>query len=106
MFANIRRREFPAPSISLFICLQALDVVTTLIGLRLGSAEASIFISRLMRLGVLEALVISKLIALLLAAAAIRYKHGRVVVFLNYWFGAVVGWNLCNILYRGVSHGL
>ncbi|MGA2148957.1 MAG: hypothetical protein ABSH49_28780 [Bryobacteraceae bacterium] len=104
MFANFRR-EIPAPSFSLFLSLQVLDVVTTLIGLRFGASEASMFISRLMRLGVVEALLISKLFALILASAAIGYKRGRVVVFLNYWFAAVVGWNLCAILYTGVSTG-
>ena len=104
MFANFRR-EIPAPSIGVFLFLQVLDVLTTLIGLRLGASESSLFISRLMRLGVVEALVISKLFAIILASAAIGYKRGRVVVFLNYWFGAVVGWNLCAILYAGVSTG-
>jgi hypothetical protein len=63
------------------------------------------FISRLMRLGVVEALAISKLFAIILASAAVGYKRGRVVVVLNYWFGAVVGWNLCTILYTGIATG-
>ncbi|MGP8245831.1 MAG: hypothetical protein ACLQVN_15095 [Bryobacteraceae bacterium] len=90
---------------SVFLSLQVLDVLTTLIGLRMGASEASMFISRLMRLGVVEALAISKLFAIILASAAIGYKHGRIVVVLNYWFAAVVGWNLCAILYTGVSTG-
>ena len=104
MFANIRR-EIPAPSIRVFISLQVLDVLTTLIGLHLGASEASMFISRLMRLGVVEALAISKLFAIILASAALGYRRGRIVVVLNYWFAAVVGWNLCAILYTGVSTG-
>jgi len=104
MFANLRR-EIPAPSIGLFLSLQVLDVLTTLIGLRLGASEASMFISHLMRLGVVEALAISKLFAIILASAAIGYKRGRVVVVLNYWFAAVVGWNLCAILYTGIATG-
>ena len=104
MFANLRR-EFPTPSVSVFLTLQFLDVLTTLIGLRLGASEASLFISHLMRLGVVEALLISKLFALILASAAIGYRRGRVVVFLNYWFAVVVGWNLCAILYRGMAMG-
>ncbi|MGA2115302.1 MAG: hypothetical protein ABSH56_11200 [Bryobacteraceae bacterium] len=104
MFANFRR-EIPAPSFGVFLSLQVLDVLTTLIGLRLGASESSLFISRLMRLGVVEALAISKLFAIILASAAVGYKRGRVVVVLNYWFGAVVGWNLCAILYTGIATG-
>lgn len=104
MFANIRR-EFPVPSMGVFLTLQVLDVLTTLIGLHFGASEASIFISHLMRLGVIEALAISKLFAIILASAAIGYKRGRVVVVLNYWFAAVVGWNVCAILYTGIATG-
>ena len=104
MFANIRR-EFPVPSMGVFLALQVLDVLTTLIGLHFGASEASIFISHLMRLGVIEALAISKLFAIILASAAIGYKRGRVVVVLNYWFAAVVGWNVCAILYTGIATG-
>ncbi len=97
MFVNIRR-EFPTPSLTVFFSLQALDVLTTLIGLRLGASEGSFFVGRLMRLGPVEALAISKTFAVLLAMAALRFKRPRVVVFLNYWFAALVTWNLATII--------
>jgi hypothetical protein len=96
MFFNIRR-EFPAPSLSVFFSLQALDVLTTLIGLRLGASEASFFVGRMMRLGPVEALLIAKTFAVLLAMAALKFKRPRVIVFLNYWFAALVTWNLATI---------
>jgi hypothetical protein len=102
MFGNLRR-EFPAPSLTTFVSLQTLDILTTLIGLRLGASEGSVFISRLMRLGPLQALLISKIFAALLVAMALRWKRPRVVVFLNYWFVLVVSWNLYTIISTGLK---
>ena len=91
-------RPFPAPSLTVFIALQVLDMLTTLLGLELGGKEASLFLGRLMRVGPVAALLIAKITAVLLIAAALKYKRPRVVVFLNYWFAAVVTWNLGMIL--------
>jgi hypothetical protein len=87
------RKEFPAPSLSVFVALQTLDILTTLIGLRVGASEASFFVGRLMRAGPLAALLIAKIFAVLLVALALKFKRPRVVVFLNYWFAVVVTWN-------------
>ena len=97
MFANLRR-EFPTPSMTVFFSLQALDVVTTLLGLRLGASEASFFVGRLIKLGPLEGLLIAKLFAIILVAAALGFHRPRVVVFLNYWFAALITWNLATII--------
>ena len=99
MLRLLARREFPAPSLAIFFSLQALDVLTTMIGLRLGAGEGSLFVSRLIRLGPLAGLVLAKSLALLLVLAAIRYKRQRLIVFLNYWFAAVVTWNLVAIIW-------
>jgi len=79
--------------------LQALDVLTTLIGLRLGASEGSLFIGRLISLGPLTGLLLAKCFAVLLAMAAIKFKRQRLIVFLNYWFAAIVTWNLAAILW-------
>jgi hypothetical protein len=92
------RREIPAPSLPVFFALQALDVLTTLIGLQAGASEASIFVGRLMQLGPIPALLIAKLLALILVTAALRYNRPRVIVFTNYWFAEIVTWNLAMIL--------
>lgn len=91
-------KEFPAPSLAIFFSLQALDVLTTMIGLRLGAAEGSMFVSRLIRLGPLAGLLLAKCFAVLLVLAVMRYRRQRVIVFLNYWFAAVVTWNLVTIV--------
>ena len=92
------RRHFPTPSLTVFVVLQLLDILTTLLGLRAGAQEGSMFLGRLMRAGPLAALLIAKIIAVLLVAVAMKFRRPRVVVFLNYWFAVVVSWNLAILL--------
>jgi hypothetical protein len=80
--------------LTVFIFLQLLDILTTLLGLQLGAQESSMFLGRLMRAGPVAALLIAKIIAVLLVAVAMKFRRPRVVVFLNYWFAVVVSWNL------------
>ena len=82
---------------SVFFALQALDVLTTLIGLHLGAKEASVFVGQLLALGPVAGLLISKCFAVILAAAALAFKRPRVIVFLNYWFAVLIAWNLFTI---------
>ena len=92
------RREFPAPSMTVFFSLQALDVLTTLIGLRMGAREASLFVGQLLRFGPVAGLLISKCFAMILAAAALGFQRPRVIVFLNLMFAVLITWNLLMIL--------
>jgi hypothetical protein len=98
MFLSQVRREFPEPSLTVFFALQALDVLTTLIGVQAGAHEGSLFIASLMQIGVLPALLLVKGVASALVLAAFAFKRSRVIVFLNFWFAAVVTWNLFIIL--------
>jgi hypothetical protein len=92
-------RPFPAPSLTVFVALQVLDILTTLLGLQIGAHESSFFVSRLMNTGPVAALLIAKIIAVLLVTLALRFQRPRIVVFLNFWFAAVVTWNLGTILF-------
>ena len=92
------QRRFPAPSLTIFVALQALDILTTLLGLEMGAAESSAFLGKLMSVGPVAALLISKIIAVMLVAIAMKVRRPRIVVFLNFWFAAVVSWNLGIIL--------
>ena len=93
------------PSLSVFVFLQTLDILTTLIGLRLGAGEASAFIGHLMHLGVVPALMISKIIAVVLVLMALRRGRPRIVVVANIWFAAVVTWNLALIFSQAWRNG-
>jgi hypothetical protein len=88
---------FPVPSIGLFLGLQILDVLTTLIGLHYGAQEGSTFIGHLLQTGPLSGLIISKILAAGLAAIAVFLNRKRILVFLNIWFAGVVAWNLIAI---------
>jgi hypothetical protein len=96
-------RRFPTPSLTVFVALQVLDILTTLLGMQMGAPEGSMFLARLMRAGPVAALLIAKIIAVLLVAAAMKFKRPRVVVFLNYWVAVVVSWNLVIILLTQLS---
>ena len=92
------RRGFPSPSLATFVALQTLDILTTLLGLEMGAEESSMFLGKLMSVGPVAALLIAKIIAVLLVTIAMKMKRPRIVVFLNFWFAAVVSWNLVIIL--------
>jgi hypothetical protein len=89
---------FPTPSIGLFLGLQILDVLTTMVGLHFGAQEGSSFIGHLLESGPLTGLIVSKILAAGLAAFAVFLNKKRVLVFLNFWFAAVVAWNLIAIV--------
>lgn len=98
MSSFIIGKAFPRPSLTVFVALQTLDILTTLIGLAMGANEGSMFIGKLMQVGPVPGLLISKIFAVLLVSVALRFKRPRVVVFLNYWTALVVAWNLVMIV--------
>lgn len=82
----------------MFLYLQVLDVLTTWLGFRLGLSEASPFIRYVMQLGPLIGLLISKAVALGLAAFCLWNGRTRVIRFINHWYAALVIWNLSLIV--------
>jgi hypothetical protein len=83
--------------LELFVYLQLLDFLTTWIGLRLGLAEASPFIRHLMQFGPAAGLAASKLLALALAGLSVWLNRRNVVRWINYWYAALVVWNMALI---------
>ena len=83
---------------TVFVLLQILDALTTLVGLRYGATESSIFVAQLLRFGPVTGLMICKGFALCLATTAIAFGRERLVRFVNFWFAGVVGWNVLIIL--------
>ena len=84
--------------IQVFIYLQVLDFLTTLVGLQIGLAEASPFIRTLMEMGPATGLLISKLVAFALGGVCIWLNKRHVVKWINYWYAGLVVWNICLIL--------
>ena len=85
-------------SLQIFFYLQALDFLTTLIGLKLGISEASPFIRSLMHFGPGIAVAASKIVAIMLAVLCIKLNRSRLLRYVNFWYAGIVVWNLVNIL--------
>lgn len=84
--------------LQVFLYLQVLDFFTTLIGFRLGLAEASPFIRALLQFGPIVALVVSKAAGLVLAGICIAMHKQHLLRWISYWYAGLITWNLCTIL--------
>jgi hypothetical protein len=90
------------PALQIFVYLQLLDFLTTLIGFKVGASEASPFIAKLIHasspvLGVAA----SKVVGLAIGGLCVALNRIRLVSWINYWYGALIIWNLCIILSAG-----
>ncbi|HTX37772.1 MAG TPA: DUF5658 family protein [Bryobacteraceae bacterium] len=81
-----------------FVYLQLLDLLTTLVGFRLGASEASPFIRFLMYFGPGVGVALSKLLALALGAWCVYRKKHQLIRWITFWYGGLVVWNLMILL--------
>jgi hypothetical protein len=81
-----------------FVYLQLLDLLTTLVGFRLGAAEASPFIRLMMHAGPAVGVATSKVLALGLGALCVYMNRPHLIRWVTYWYGGLVVWNLTVIL--------
>ena len=81
-----------------FIYLQLLDLLTTLVGFRLGAGEASPFIRMLMHAGPVMGVTRSKVVALGLGGVCVWAKKDHLIRWVSYWYAALVVWNLMVML--------
>jgi hypothetical protein len=84
--------------VQVFVYLQLLDLLTTLVGFRLGAAEASPFIRLLMHLGPAAGVALSKLLALGLGAWCVYCKKLHLMRMITFWYSGLVVWNLMILL--------
>lgn len=89
-------------SLELFLLLQVLDFLTTLVGLQLGGSELNPFVRSLMELDTVTGLMAVKLLGVAMAGYCVWRKKLRVIRWANYYFALLVVWNLLNI-FRAVS---
>jgi hypothetical protein len=85
-------------TVQIFIYLQLLDVLTTLVGFKMGAAEASPFIRVLMHAGPAAGVVASKVLALGVGGICVYTKKHRLIRWISYWYGGLVVWNLMVLL--------
>jgi hypothetical protein len=87
------------PFSQIFIYLQLLDLLTTLVGFKLGAGEASPFIRALMHAGPATGVAISKLVALAIGGVCVWANRPHLIKWITYWYGALVVWNLMIMLH-------
>jgi hypothetical protein len=83
--------------IQIFLYLQLLDFLTTLIGMKVGLAEASPFVRWLMLIDPAVGLALSKLVAFILGGLCIWLNKRHLVRWINYWYAGLVVWNMALI---------
>src|SRR5579872_2675759 len=76
--------------IEVFLYLQVLDILTTLIGFSLGNTEASPFVRLMVHWGPFTGLVLSKILAASLAFTCLLLRRRRLILLINYWYAAVI----------------
>jgi len=81
-----------------FVYLQLLDLLTTLVGFRVGAAEVSPFIRMLMHAGPAIGVAISKVFALALGGVCVAAKKRHLLLWISYWYAGLVVWNLMVVL--------
>ena len=87
-------------SLQVFSYLQVLDALTTWLGFRVGLSEASPFIHFMMQWGPLAGLLASKVVAFALGGYCVYRRRFQVINWINYWYAALVVWNLALIISR------
>jgi hypothetical protein len=85
--------------LEIFVLLQILDFMTTLVGLHMGGTELSPFIDWLIRLSnPLTGLMAAKFLGLGLAGICLWLRRPRVIHIANYFCAGLVIWNHFQIL--------
>jgi hypothetical protein len=84
--------------IEVFLYLQVLDILSTLIGFSLGNTEGSPFVRLMVQWGPVAGLLLSKILAVGIATACLVLRRRKLILWINYWYAAVVVWNLYTTL--------
>jgi Domain of unknown function (DUF5658) len=82
----------------IFLYLQLLDFLTTLLGFKLGAGEMSPFVRCLIQFGPIAGVALSKFVALGMAGLCLYLDKGRLLRWVCYWYAALAIWNICVIL--------
>jgi hypothetical protein len=86
--------------VQMFLYLQVLDFLTTMVGFKLGASEASPFIIKLIHLSSPAiGVAASKVVALAIAGVCVTTRRARLLRWANYWYATLVVWNLSTILF-------
>ncbi len=90
--------------LQVFIYLQVLDFLTTLVGFKLGASEASPFIAKLIHVSSPAiGVAASKIVGLGIGGICVATGRTKMLTWANYWYAALVVWNLSMILSNHVT---
>jgi len=92
------------PVAHVFIYLQLLDLLTTLVGFKLGGAEASPFVRILMHAGPAAGVLTSKVVALAIGGYCVAQGKTHLMKWATYWYAGLVVWNLMVMLHATGLH--
>jgi hypothetical protein len=80
--------------LSLFIYLQLLDFLTTVLFLKLGVLEGNWMVRVLMRWSPILGVLAAKVATIVLASLAVRFRKDRLMRLANLGYSGVVAWNM------------
>lgn len=87
------------PAIPVFLYLQLLDFLTTLVGFKVGASEASPFIVKLIHAtSPVWGVAASKMVGVAIGGLCLVMNRARLLVWINYWYAGIVLWNFGVIL--------
>lgn len=81
-----------------FVFLQILDVLTTVLAIQLGGQEKNPLMGHLMHLGALQGLLVGKAAVVGIGGFILYQQRYRVLKLANYFYASVVTWNLLIVL--------
>jgi len=91
-------------TMQVFVYLQVLDYLTTMVGFKLGASEMSPFIAHLIQLtSPAIGVAAGKAVGLGLGALCVATNRVRLLTLANYWYAALIVWNLSMILVSGAK---
>ena len=82
----------------IFLCLQAVDVITTLLVLRIGGQELNPVLRGFMQLGPMTGLLAGKMTVLTIGAFVVWCRRARVLVIANRFYMALAVWNIATLI--------
>lgn len=99
-FVDPTGQGIPNRVLVVFVALQLLDVLTTMLGLSVGAQEGNPLVAQFMRWGPALGLWIAKFLGFLFLLLAFAAGRMRVLRMLNLWFLCIVAWNLVIIWFQ------
>jgi hypothetical protein len=84
--------------LSIFVYLQILDLLTTILFLKMGLVEGNWLVALLIRWSPMLGVLVAKIGTIILALIAVHYHKIRVMRLANLGYSGVVVWNLVCII--------